>query len=186
MTTQHLQHHQRSRATHRQKKSWKSNKVLWIGVAIIAILSGIILFSSGTQGNTPANQTIPNFGNRPIADFTPSAGDAPRIEVLQDTLDFGDVEYNNPVNAVFYVRNVGSQPLIIEEDPQIEVIEGCCPPQVLVSSKTIPAGTESTVSMTFSMHEGMGGFHEFRVYVRTNDPIEPLKQLTVFSNWVSG
>jgi hypothetical protein len=38
--------------------------------------------------------------------------------------------------------------------------------------------------LTFTMHEGMGGQHEFRVYLRTNDPVEPEKLLTVLSNWI--
>jgi hypothetical protein len=34
------------------------------------------------------------------------------------------------------------------------------------------------------MHTGMDGQHEFRVHLRTNDPTEPDKQLTILSNWV--
>ena len=34
------------------------------------------------------------------------------------------------------------------------------------------------------MHEGMGGQHEFRVHLRTNDPEEPEKVLIARSNWV--
>ena len=34
------------------------------------------------------------------------------------------------------------------------------------------------------MHEGMGGPHDFRVVLRTNDPVEPEKELTIRSNWV--
>ncbi len=34
------------------------------------------------------------------------------------------------------------------------------------------------------MHEGMGGAHDFRVRLRTNDPVEPEKELTILSNWV--
>ncbi len=40
------------------------------------------------------------------------------------------------------------------------------------------------MSMSFTMHEGMGGPHEFRVHLQTNDPIEPVKYLTVLSNWI--
>jgi hypothetical protein len=35
------------------------------------------------------------------------------------------------------------------------------------------------------MHESMGGEHEFRVLLRTNDPVEPEKELIILSNWVS-
>jgi hypothetical protein len=41
------------------------------------------------------------------------------------------------------------------------------------------------VSLTFMMHAGMDGQHEFRVHLRTNDPAKPDKQLTILSNWVS-
>ncbi len=34
------------------------------------------------------------------------------------------------------------------------------------------------------MHEGMEGQHEFLVRLRTNDPLEPEKQLIILSNWV--
>lgn len=40
------------------------------------------------------------------------------------------------------------------------------------------------MSLSFMMHEGMDGQHEFRVHLRTNDPAEPDKQLTILSNWV--
>ncbi len=189
MSTQHSEHHQHSRATHRRKNGWTQNSLVWMVGAVVAILAVIILFSSNPKtGNSkiPANQPAANFSNRPIPDFTPVAGEGPRIEITRDTLDYGDVEYNVPVNAVFYVRNVGDEPLILEDTPQIEVVKGCCPPQVLVSSKTIPPGTESTISMTFSMHAGMDGPHEFRLYVKTNDPVQPVKELKVLSNWIPG
>jgi hypothetical protein len=34
------------------------------------------------------------------------------------------------------------------------------------------------------MHEGMGGPHQFRVHLLTDDPSEPETLLTVRSNWV--
>jgi hypothetical protein len=38
--------------------------------------------------------------------------------------------------------------------------------------------------MEFMMHAGMEGPHDFRVHVRTNDPVEPDKELIVLSDWV--
>jgi len=40
------------------------------------------------------------------------------------------------------------------------------------------------VTLRFTMHEGMDGPHDFRVHLRTNDPEEPDKVLTILSNWV--
>jgi hypothetical protein len=37
--------------------------------------------------------------------------------------------------------------------------------------------------MDYMMHEGMGGQHEFRVHLRTNDPAESETLLVAKSNW---
>ena len=34
------------------------------------------------------------------------------------------------------------------------------------------------------MHPGMEGPHDFRLKLRTNDPVEPIKELKITSNWV--
>ncbi len=34
------------------------------------------------------------------------------------------------------------------------------------------------------MHPGMEGPHEFRVHVRSNDPLQPEKVLIVKSDWI--
>lgn len=38
--------------------------------------------------------------------------------------------------------------------------------------------------MTFTMHPGMAGPHDFRVDLKTNDPAQPAKELVVLSEWV--
>ncbi|HET7376516.1 MAG TPA: hypothetical protein VFK30_07400 [Anaerolineae bacterium] len=45
-------------------------------------------------------------------------------------------------------------------------------------------GQRTTISMAFMMHGDMGGRHNFRVHLLTNDLVQPDKQLTVLSNWV--
>jgi len=46
-------------------------------------------------------------------------------------------------------------------------------------------GETTWVSMRFMMHGvEMGGRHNFRVHVPTNDPADPDGSLTVLSNWV--
>ncbi len=45
-------------------------------------------------------------------------------------------------------------------------------------------GGITTVSMEFTMPAGMGGLHDFRVHLVTNDPNQPERELTVLSNWV--
>jgi hypothetical protein len=34
------------------------------------------------------------------------------------------------------------------------------------------------------MHAGMDGQHEFRLHLRSTDPVEPDKQVVIRSNWV--
>lgn len=45
-------------------------------------------------------------------------------------------------------------------------------------------GESTTLSMQFTMHEGMEGMHDFRVHLPYNDPQQPDRTLTVLSNWV--
>lgn len=45
-------------------------------------------------------------------------------------------------------------------------------------------GSSTKLTMRFMMHGDMGGQHNFRVHVFTNDPSQPERLLTVLSNWV--
>ncbi|MEK7325769.1 MAG: hypothetical protein AAB217_10990 [Chloroflexota bacterium] len=45
-------------------------------------------------------------------------------------------------------------------------------------------GETTTVSMQFMMHGDMGGFHNFRLHLPTNDPATPDYTANVLSNWV--
>jgi hypothetical protein len=46
-------------------------------------------------------------------------------------------------------------------------------------------GEKTMVSMSFKMPDmTMGGLHDFRVHLLTNDPVSPDKVLKVLSNWV--
>jgi hypothetical protein len=48
---------------------------------------------------------------------------------------------------------------------------------------TIQSGKSTTISLSFTMHQGMGGPHTFVVRLRTNDPATPEQPLIVRSNW---
>ena len=45
-------------------------------------------------------------------------------------------------------------------------------------------GQTTTLSMQFMMHGDMGGKHDFRVHLATNDPANAQPELQVLSNWV--
>jgi hypothetical protein len=50
---------------------------------------------------------------------------APSIKVDKEQVDLGDVKLDLPVQVTFKVTNVGDQTLRFEEQPYIEVVEGC-------------------------------------------------------------
>jgi hypothetical protein len=45
-------------------------------------------------------------------------------------------------------------------------------------------GSSTTITMEFSMHGDMGGYHDFRLHLPTNDPQAPDQTVAVLSNWV--
>jgi hypothetical protein len=48
----------------------------------------------------------------------------------------------------------------------------------------IQPGQSTRVSMQFMMHGDMGGRHNFRLHLVTNDPTQPDRQVNVLSNWI--
>lgn len=49
---------------------------------------------------------------------------------------------------------------------------------------TLNPGERTLVSMRFMMHGDMGGPHDFRLHLPSNDPANPDRELVVLSNWV--
>ena len=116
--------------------------------------------------------------------YEPEIMGRPAVQVSQTRFEYGEVHYNTPITTSFQVKNVGDNTLFILGDPQIQVLEGCCPPGVSTSSRQLEPGQEATVSFTFSMHEGMDGPHHFLVHVRTNDPVIDDQYVHVTSSWI--
>lgn len=50
---------------------------------------------------------------------------------------------------------------------------------------TLQPGQQTTVSVHFSMHQGMGGPHRFSIKLSSNDPVEPTVALTVAAAYPS-
>ena len=53
-----------------------------------------------------------------------------------------------------------------------------------IGSMVLNPGEQTTMSMSFTMHQGMEGLHDFRVHMPSNDPAWDEKELVVLSNWV--
>ncbi len=108
---------------------------------------------------------------------------APRLVVDKDVVDFGAVPYRKMIEAKFKITNGGKERLEFTEAPYIEVVKGCCPPSPVLDRKLLKPGEETTLSVAFMMYQGMGGPHDFRVHLRTNDPNMPDKTVQVLSDW---
>ncbi len=48
---------------------------------------------------------------------------------------------------------------------------------------TLQPGESTAVTLQFLMHGDMGGKHHFRLHLKTNDPAEPDKAVSIISNW---
>lgn len=140
-----------------------------IGIAVVVVLIGAFL--------------LINQSNQSGVAITVNG--QPHVAVDKSVVDFGDVHFDKPVTATFTVSNSGDQPLKLVQPPQLEVLQGCCPPKAIASASTINPGGTATITVTFAMHEGMGGKHEFLVHLLTNDPAQSETQLRIFSNWIA-
>jgi hypothetical protein len=116
--------------------------------------------------------------------YAPEVMGKPHAVVSTTLIDHGDLQMEEYAESVFVIRNTGSQSLRILGEPRVELVQGCCPPRAIVSRMTLQPGEETTISLRFTMHEMMGGPHEFRVHVATNDPDQAAIPLTILSNWL--
>lgn len=103
----------RTRRKDGRKGPSRSQNRGWLPVllAVALLIGGGLIIGLLTRGG----QTTP----------VPKVRGAPRVEVSQETVDYGDVKVNTPIETVFRVRNVGDQPLQILGEPQVEVVRGC-------------------------------------------------------------
>jgi hypothetical protein len=49
---------------------------------------------------------------------------------------------------------------------------------------TLAPGQHGTITLSFMMHAGMDGQHDFRLHLKTTDPTHPVTELGVRSNWI--
>ena len=86
---------------HRQKKNFPWVLLTFGGVVILA---AILLFAN-RDGD--------------------EAGGIPAITVDQQSIDYGDVRFGASKSFAIKITNTGNGKLRFEEDPYIEVLEGC-------------------------------------------------------------
>jgi hypothetical protein len=85
--------------------------LLAIGIALVAVLA------------TQRDPSVSNASAPAEWSATPHSG-GPRLAVDQREVDYGSVAYGEPVSAVYRLRNVGDEPVVIAQ-PTVVTLEGC-------------------------------------------------------------
>lgn len=83
---------------------------------IPAIIVGIVVIVLAVVAAITGNRREP---------FEPEVAGAPRAEFDQTRIDHGSMSFNQQAESVFRVRNVGDQPLTIQGEPRVELVQGC-------------------------------------------------------------
>ena len=86
---------------------------LWVAVAVVVVVAAgaVVAIVLGNRNSGPA--------------YTAEVTGAPRAAVDQTVVDHGAVAFNQPVESVFSVTNVGDQPLVILGEPRVQLVAGC-------------------------------------------------------------
>jgi hypothetical protein len=94
------------RKSERTQKSW-----LFILLGGVVLVGLAFIFLRGR----PASQSLASI----------EVHGAPSLKVDQEQVDLGDVKLGRTVQVAFRLTNVGDQPLLFQEQPYIELVQGC-------------------------------------------------------------
>jgi hypothetical protein len=97
-----------ARASARQKQP----RWLWMVLVGLVLAGGAFLVVLASRSSQVSN-------------YKPETTGSARVSVSQDKIDYGDVKLGRTINTVFDVRNVGDQDLVIQDEPRVELVEGC-------------------------------------------------------------
>ena len=116
--------HSKRRTTPSESQADKVGRPSWLLAALlalagIAIVSGLVWLVQ--RDMTPSTQ-IATSQSAPAVAATVSG---PRIAVDQERFDYGDVKLNSTIETTVRVKNTGDQALALDQNPVVELIEGC-------------------------------------------------------------
>jgi len=96
----------------KQQQPKSTTRFTWLWTALVAfVFVGIGLFVWYRVDRQPTPK--------------PQVTGAPHLAVAQTMIDEGEVKLGKTIQSAFRLQNVGDQALQIEDDPQVEVVEGC-------------------------------------------------------------
>jgi hypothetical protein len=79
----------------------------------VSVAALVVLAVNATSGEPPLPDTVIDTTGTPV------------LQIDSDHVDFGDVPFNQMVEASFEVTNAGDATLVFAEKPFIEVKDGC-------------------------------------------------------------
>ncbi|MBU4511405.1 tetratricopeptide repeat protein [bacterium] len=115
-------------------------------------------------------QALPLYSTTAIA----LAGTGPVISFPENSWDFGEIAPDELPTHIFKFKNIGDEVLIIKE-AKISC-ESCIEP--LISTKELDPGEEGELKITVNSLDMIGRFTK-RIYVESNDPVNPRVVVTV-------
>ena len=101
------------------------------------------------------------------------AQDTAKIQFVKEKHDFGKAEQGKILTYSFQFKNVGDAPLTINN---VRTTCGCT--AAVVKGKKLDPGKEGEIKISFNT-TGYGGNVSKYIYVDSNDPSAPQKQLTI-------
>jgi cell division septal protein FtsQ len=95
-----------------KRKRRKQNRILPLLLGLGGLVLLVVAALALRGGNSDSKASIEVNG-------------APSIKVDKEIVDLGEVKLGQAVETTFKITNVGDQDLRFEEQPYIEVVEGC-------------------------------------------------------------
>ena len=133
----------------------------------------VILFLIGALG------LIGFFQAAPIS----PEGFSPRIEISPQSFNFGQVKYGEVLATEFLVENRGQAVLEIKK---VATSCSCTTAQINNEKTELQPGEKAVVKVRYDTG-AMGQFHgkgeqERIIYIRSNDPLNPQREVTIFAD----
>ena len=107
----------RRRTSRRSRQGLKLSYVL-IPIVLVSLVGGVWLLA--TPASSPG-EPPPVLGEEPA----PASSEGPRLVFDETSFDFGTVPLDTVVEHSFVYRNAGDAPLVLQDVPGIEAVEGC-------------------------------------------------------------
>ena len=102
----------------------KTGRPVWLGPTLlalvgIAVAGGLVWLVQ--RNNTAPAQTLPGAAGSTSV----TTANGPSIAVDQELFDYGNVKLNSTIETVIQVKNTGDQALALDQNPVVELVDGC-------------------------------------------------------------